>query len=159
MEKKSQDEMITAEILDLFDETFESVHGYYLDKETSLFERLNAISSEKASKSSKDSDYTIASHVEHIDFYLKTIMGYIKGEIEGKTDWDKSWLVKTVNKEEWNTLKDNLSGSYKQVTDMIKGFTYWKNEDDFSGVISMLVHSAFHLGAIWIMFENIDSDI
>jgi hypothetical protein len=154
---KSQDEMITAEILDLFDETFENVHGYYLDKGTSLFEKLNPISSSIASKSSESSDYTIASHIEHINFYIKTLIGYMNGEIKGKTDWNKSWTVKSVSDVEWSTLKDDLAGSYKLVKETVKGFTYWKNEDDFSGIISILVHTAFHMGAIWKMLEFIDS--
>ena len=155
--EKSQDEMITAEILDLFDETFENVHGYYLDKGTSLLEQLGSISSSDASASSNASDHTIASHLEHISFYIKTLIGYMKGQIEGKTDWNKSWTVKTVNDEEWNSLKDNLSASYDLVKETINGFTYWKDEDDFSGIISILVHTAFHLGAIWKMLEQINT--
>jgi len=157
MEKKSQDEMITAEILDLFDETFENVHGYYLDKGTSLFETLDKVSAEKASVISKGQESSIAGHIEHIRFYLETLLGYINGEIKGKTDWNKSWLVSEVSDDEWSILKSDLMKAYIKVKDTINGFTYWNDEDDFSGIISILVHSSFHLGAIWKMLEQIDN--
>lgn len=150
--------MITAEILDLFDETFENVHGYYLDKGTSLFEQLAHISSSNASASTKASDFTIAGHVKHVSFYIKTLIGYMNGEITGRTDWEKSWTVKSVNDEEWNALKDELAGSYSLVKETIGRFTYWKDEDDFSGIISILVHTAYHLGAIGKMLEQIISE-
>lgn len=154
MNKKSQDEMITEEIQNLFVETFEKVQGFYLDKETSLFERLNTISAEAASKTARGSDSTIAGHVEHIRFFMETIIGYNSGDIEGKTDWNKSWAVKTVDEQEWDTLKKELEKTYSLVRKNISGITYWKDEDDFSGILSILVHTAFHMGALWKMMEQ-----
>ncbi|MEZ4664470.1 MAG: hypothetical protein R2911_43615 [Caldilineaceae bacterium] len=51
-------------------ETFESVHGVYLDKGTSLFETLADISAAEASIPVGGKCATIAAQVEHTRFYL-----------------------------------------------------------------------------------------
>lgn len=147
--------MITEEIGNLLTETFEKVDGFYLDKNTSLFERLDDLSAEEASVIPGGSDTSIAGHVEHVSFFMKTIIGYNTGEIEEKTDWSKSWTVCSVTEEEWTGLKDDLRESYKTVRENIKGITYWKNVDDFAGILCILAHTAFHMGAIWKMTAQI----
>ena len=42
-------EHFTKAVLELLDETFDNVHGYYLDKDTSLFQTLASISADEAS--------------------------------------------------------------------------------------------------------------
>ena len=53
----------------LLEETFESVHGAYLDPGTSLFETLATISASQASQPMGDCA-TIAAHVAHVHYYL-----------------------------------------------------------------------------------------
>lgn len=44
-----QPETFRSVLLDLLDETFDNVHGIYLDKDTSLFRTLETVSAQEAS--------------------------------------------------------------------------------------------------------------
>jgi len=57
----------------LLDETFDNVHGFYLDKGTSLFETLATISSDEASIPVGGRCATLAAQVKHIAFYLDVL--------------------------------------------------------------------------------------
>lgn len=149
--------MISEEIGQLLRETFEKVDGFYLDKGTSLFERLDDLSAGEASAVPVGSDSTIAGHVEHVSFFMKTIIGYNTGQIKEKTDWSLSWTVSTVSDTQWSDLKKELHDSYETVRDNVANMTYWKNVDDFSGILCILAHTAFHMGAIWKMTAQIRS--
>ena len=48
MSTQIQTEHFTGALIPLLDETFDNVHGIFLDKGTSLFETLATISSEEA---------------------------------------------------------------------------------------------------------------
>lgn len=43
-------DLFTSELFPLVEETFERIHGIYLDKGTSLFETLDTITAEEASR-------------------------------------------------------------------------------------------------------------
>ncbi|MBN2656080.1 MAG: hypothetical protein JXR86_03410 [Spirochaetales bacterium] len=152
---KSQDEMISEEIGNLLRETFEKVDGFYLDKGTSLFETLDDLSSGEVSICPSGSDSSIAGHVRHISFFMRTIIGYNTGEIDEPTDWKQSWTVEKVTEGEWEELKKDLRESYELVKRNVNEMTYWKNVDDFAGILCVLAHTAFHMGAIWKMSSQI----
>lgn len=150
--------MITEEIGNLLTETFEKVDGFYLDKGTSLFERLDDLTAGEVSVCPVGSTETIAGHLKHLSFFMRTIIGYNTGEITEKTDWSKSWTIDKVTEEQWEKLKEDLHQSYRLVKENIKGITYWKNVDDFAGILCILAHTAFHMGAIWKMTDQIRSE-
>ena len=99
---------LTNEIFELLDETFDEVHGNYLDRGTSLFETLATVSAVEASRPVSARCASIAGQVDHVRFYLDTIRGYMQGTITGKTDWRQSWLVTDVTPDEWDALKQRL---------------------------------------------------
>lgn len=57
----------------LLDETFDNVHGFFLDKGTSMFETLAAISAEEASIPVGGKCPTLAAQVKHVAFYLDVL--------------------------------------------------------------------------------------
>jgi hypothetical protein len=61
------------ELLTLLDETFDNVHGYYLDKHTSLFETLATITADEASIPVGGKCATLAAQVKHVAFYLDVV--------------------------------------------------------------------------------------
>ena len=146
--RTEKDNIITKEILDLFEETFEKVHGFYLDRNASIFETINNISSEEASKKRGEINTTIAGHIDHIKFYIIVLQEYITGKRTGKTDWNESWKTKTVNDNEWEVLKITLHQEYKKLYAFIQSIDEWKSGDYFGGIISILAHCSYHLGAI-----------
>ena len=140
--------MITKEILELFKETFEEVTGYYLDKKTSVFETISHLSAATASEKRTGIDETIAGHINHLTFYMVVLQEYITDKRSGKTDWNESWKIEAVNDEQWALLVDNLIAEYRKLCEFIEGIEEWSNGDYLGGVISILAHCAYHLGAI-----------
>lgn len=139
---------LSDEIFELFDETFDQVHGNYLDRGTSLFETLETIDAAAASRPVSASCASIAGQLEHVRFYLDTIKGYMQGTISGKTDWRASWVVTEVTPDEWEALKQRLRESYTGVLDMLRAYSDQDWHEQVSDVLAMLVHTAYHLGEI-----------
>ena len=149
MSEQSLQEQLSTEVLQCLDETFQLVHGIYLDKGTSLFETLEGISAEVASRSLTDNSATIAAQVEHIRLYLDVLNDVMHGKEVGKVDWQEIWKnVRTVTPAEWDEQKRRLRQSYERVLGTLKGFRSWDGEEEISGALAVLVHSAYHLGGI-----------
>src|SRR5262245_27608756 len=138
----------TDELLPMLEETFERVHGIYLDKGTSLFETLDTITAEEASRPVSAHCASIAGQVEHVRFYLQVLQDYMQGKEVGKIDWQASWYLKTVTPNEWAALKQRLQATYQSVTALIKSFETWEGENDIGGALAIVVHTAYHLGEI-----------
>jgi hypothetical protein len=95
-------ERFKQELFEIFTETFEQVHGIFLDKGTSLFETLDTISAGVASRPVSADCATIAAQVEHVRFYLDVLGGHMSGNNPGKVDWGEIWrTVGAVTPEEW----------------------------------------------------------
>ncbi len=151
--KTEKDAMITREILDLLEETFESVHGHYLDKGTSLIETLSRLSATEASQRRGQIPETIAGHVNHLIFYIVVLQEYIADLRRGKVDWGESWKVRTVDEGEWNALRNSLRDEYLKLRDFISSVEEWNKDDYVGGVMAILSHNAYHLGAIRQLME------
>ena len=135
-------------VFDLLDETFEKVHGYYLDRNTSLFETLATISAEEASRPVSESGASIAGHVEHLRFYLDVLEQSLRGQEIGKIDWEQSWLVHAVTPDEWSQLQNRTREGYQRIRALAEGFETWEGEQDIPDTFAVIVHTAYHLGAI-----------
>ena len=70
MTKQIALERFTNELFEILEETFEHVHGIYLDRDTSLFETLETISAAEASRPVSATCASIAGQVDHVRFYL-----------------------------------------------------------------------------------------
>src|SRR5262245_66522402 len=108
MTRQIATERFTKDLFELFDETFERVQGIYLDKGTSLFETLETITAEEASRPVSARCASIAGQVEHVRFYLQVLQDYMQQKEVGKIDWEASWYLKTVTPEQWDALKQRL---------------------------------------------------
>jgi hypothetical protein len=140
-------EAFPAGLLIVLDETFENVHGIYLDRNTSLFETLATISAAEASRPVGDGCATLAAQVNHTRFYLDTIMQLGRGEISGKVDWASSWQVGAVSEPEWQELIEQLRGAYAETKSFAGTFEAW-DEDFIGGAFGIVAHCAYHLGEI-----------
>ncbi|MEP7294270.1 MAG: hypothetical protein ABI835_20950 [Chloroflexota bacterium] len=142
-------EKFSAEIFDLFKETFEKVNGIFLDRGTSLFETLATVSAEEASRPVSATCASLAAQVEHVRFYIDTLEVYMQGGNPGKVDWGEIWrTVHEVTPEAWEASKNRLRASYERVMTLMKGFERWEGESEISGALAILVHTAYHLGEI-----------
>lgn len=136
-------------LLKCLDETFCSVHGIYLDKGTTLFDTLDSVTAEEASVKLSPKSATIAAQVEHVRFYLDVLHNYMLTNQVAETNWREIWdTVDEVTQEQWEEIKTRLKSSHSQVMATINSLDKWDGDYDIGGALSILTHTAYHLGGI-----------
>jgi hypothetical protein len=139
----------TKALLALLDETFDNVHGFFLDKGTSMFETLATISAAEASIPVGGKCATLAAQVKHVTFYLDVLEKSVRTQTFEKVDWDEIWrTTSAVTPEAWEGLKAGLRESYKRIVALIGDAPAWPSEAEIGGAIATIVHTAYHLGEI-----------
>lgn len=143
-------ERLKAALLECIDETFSQVHGMFLDKGTTLYETLDGVTAEEASRSASPKTATIAAQVEHVRFYLDVLDEIIRTrDLEKKYNWREIWeTVREVTPDQWEDLKRRLRASHERVMATINSFENWDGPYDIGGAISIIAHTAYHLGGI-----------
>lgn len=142
-------EHFTQALYMLLDETFDQVHGIYLDKGTSFFETLATISAEEASIPVGGHCATLAAQVKHTAFYLDVLEENVRTQTFEPVDWGKIWReVTAVSPQEWQTIQDELRQSYNRIKQLVANQAEWQNEREIGGAMGMIVHTAYHLGEI-----------
>lgn len=149
MSTQIQTEHFKQALYGLLDETFDHVHGYYLDRGTSMFETLATISAEEASIPVGGKCATLAAQVKHTAFYLDVLDEMVRTQEYKKIDWDQIWReTSAVTAEEWESLKTGLRESYDRIKRLLDETNEWESERQIGGAIGMIVHTAYHLGEI-----------
>ena len=133
------------------EETFEGKdkhNGIFLDKGTSLFETLETISSEEASIPVGGKCASLAAQVAHVIFYIESWERFALQGDNSKRDWGYIWrTVEKVTPEEWNEYKHKLNEAYLRLHKLFHENATW-DEDTIGGAMSIVVHTAYHLGEI-----------
>jgi len=136
-------------LLLLLDESYENVHGFYLDKNTSMFETLANISAEEASIPVGGKCATLAAQVKHVSFYLEKIALFMQDRNAPNVDWGEIWrTINVVSAEEWQAIQDELSVNYKNIRKLIESIEDWPDVDSVGIAMALVAHSAYHLGEI-----------
>lgn len=144
-----QAEHFAAALNSLLDETFDNVHGYFLDRGTSLFETLATITAAEASIPVGNKCATLAAQIKHITFYLDVLERAVRTQHFERQDWGKIWReTSAVTPEAWAALKVDLRASYDRIKALIADASAWENEQQIGGAIAVIVHTAYHLGEI-----------
>jgi hypothetical protein len=142
-------EQFTTALFTLLEETFDNVHGIYLDKGTSMFETLATISAEEASVPVGGRCATLAAQVKHVTFYLDVTEKTVRTQQFERQDWDKIWReTGAVKEDEWEAIKAALRESYDRLKTLIHDTTEWPTDRHIGGAIGTIVHTAYHLGEI-----------
>lgn len=141
-------EAFLKSILFLLGETFEGSpdgHGsIYLDGGVGVIGTLGQISAAQASRSINQ--MTIAAQTEHAKFYLDRLCEFMRGRTE-KVNWEQSWLIETVNDDEWNALRAGVQKSYEATLKCFAETEEW-DEDKIVDALAIVAHTAYHFGAI-----------
>ena len=142
-------ESFSKALFEVLEETFETHHGIYLDKGTSLFTTLDQISAGEASTPVGTQCATIAAQVEHVIFYLEVVERSLAGQNVGKPDWGGIWSrVSGVTGAEWDELRARLKATYDRLSKMLRGIENWEHNDAIGDSMAIVVHTAYHLGEI-----------
>ena len=140
---------LKKEVFDFLEETFEKHHGIYIDKGTTFFETLDSMNADEASHRATDKNASIAAHVRHTIFYLRILEEHIRGTLQGKVNWREIWENdRPVSAEQWRALVAELRQAYERIRKFLEDPATWEREDAFGGSIAMIVHTAYHLGAV-----------
>ena len=150
-------DVFLKDVLYILRETFEgSPEGQqsaYLDRGTGVFSTLENLSAEQVSKGINST--SIAAHTEHTKFYLDRLIEFIEGRAE-PVNWEQSWLIETVNTEEWEMIRKGIRKSYENVLRCLADIDTW-DQNRIGGAISICAHTAYHLGAIRQMAKVVES--
>jgi len=149
MQSTISSDIFKTALFEILDETFAEVHGIYLDRGTSLFETLDTITAEQASRPISERCASLAAQVKHVAFFLDVLESYIRSRQAVQVDWGEIWrTTREVSAAEWQAYQDSLRQSYQQVLDTLGALDSWDDEDSLSGALAIVVHSAYHLGEI-----------
>jgi hypothetical protein len=133
----------------LMEETFESKHhGIYLDNGTSLFETLETVSAQEASIPVGGKCASLAAQVAHVTFFIESFERFALQGDNSPRDWGEIWrTVEKVTPAEWDEYKRQLNDAYLRMDKLFHANPTW-NEDNIGGALSIVVHTAYHLGEI-----------
>ena len=139
----------TNNLFAFMEETFEPKHhGIYLDRGTSLFETLDRVSAEEASIPVGGKCASLAAQVAHVIFYIESWERYALQGDNSPRDWGYIWrTVEKVTPEEWEDYKSKLKDAYGRMDKLFRENSDW-NDDTIGGALSIVVHTAYHLGEI-----------
>ena len=116
----------------------------YLDQGVGVFGTLEKIPADGASREFYGT--TIAAQAEHAKFYLDRLCEFINGRT-AKVNWEDSWLIETVNEDEWDALRTVVRTSYENALRCLAEPREW-SEDQVGMAMGLIAHTAYHLGAI-----------
>ncbi|HEX7021942.1 MAG TPA: DinB family protein [Trueperaceae bacterium] len=144
-------EDFTKNLLYFLQETFESPPqpgSAFLDQKSGLFDTLAGVSAEQASRPAAEGGTTVASQTDHLKFYVELLERYLlKSPPAQKVDWRETWRRTQVSAQEWDALQANLRKTYERVRDQLCDTEQW-GEDEIGNGMAILVHTAYHLGAL-----------
>lgn len=140
----------TGNLLRLLRETFESPPpggAAYLDPGTGLFRTLEGISAARASRMPVVGGPTIAAHAGHLLYSIRVTEAFLLGREPATPDLSGSWNAQIVDGDEWTALKADLRAAYDELLATVESQGAW-NDDAIGDAMAILVHTAYHLGAI-----------
>lgn len=144
----STQEDFAANLYQLMGETFENPIGIYLDPGTSLFQTLETVSAQEASIPVGGKCASLAAQVAHVTFFIESFERYAIYNDNSPRDWGEIWrTVEKVTSEEWDDLKAKLKDAYHRMDSLFRSNELW-NQDTIGGALSIVVHTAYHLGEI-----------
>lgn len=135
-------------LLNVMTETFEKPLGIYLDPETSLFQTLDTVSAAEASIPVGGKCASLAAQVAHTTFFIESFERFALQGDDSPRDWGEIWrTVEKVTPGEWDAYKSKLREAYERMMKLFRENPEW-NENTIGGALSIVVHSAYHLGEI-----------
>ena len=149
MAPQSAVSQLQKESLLFLEETFETHHGIYIDKGTTLFDTLAGVTAPKASLRASDKTASIAAHVRHVVFYTQVLQRSTRGEEVGKVDWREIWETdRPVTPDEWTAIVQALKTEWANIRRLHAEPATWEREDAHGEFMAIAIHTAYHLGAI-----------
>jgi hypothetical protein len=153
---KGDDKMENIGIKGLLSETFEGPEGnasWFTESKpgSGLFGTINALTADDASVSVEG--VTIAAHTDHTRYHLWANNQLLEGKAQN-FNWDESWEIGSVTKDEWEQIKKELHREYEKMTEHINEEENL-HADKANIYLGALAHAVYHLGAIRQMVKHV----
>jgi hypothetical protein len=117
------------------------------DPNHTLFGELSGLTAAEASVVAGVEAHSVAAHVRHLTEALRGSNGWA---LQGMfvADFDAAWIERPVSEEEWEAMRRELRSAYESVLEWLGNDTRLSDENTMLWTMSILAHSAYHLGAI-----------
>lgn len=126
-----------------------SSSGFVLNTgDVGLLRSLDGLSASAASASTHDGA-TIAAHTQHVCFGLSLMNEWAAkgGDPFKNAKWDEAWKIAAVTDTEWAEIRTGLRDQARRWVEVLKT-PREANGVEYTGLLSSIVHLAYHLGAI-----------
>jgi hypothetical protein len=141
--------LISEGFIEALDETFRSHHGIYLDQHNSVFDTLEDVTAEEASRPVGGKCANLAAQVKHVRFYIEVHLGHLTENPVPNVDWDEIWeTTGPVDETEWGLIIAELGAVYDEFIRALRAVEDWTANDAIAVGIAVTTHSAYHLGEI-----------
>ena len=91
---------------------------------------------------------SLAAQVAHVTFFIESFERFALQGDNSPRDWGEIWrTVEKVTPAEWDEYKRKLNDAYLRMSKLFHENPAW-NEDTMGGALSIVVHTAYHLGEI-----------
>lgn len=144
-------------LLELFSEAYTGPNHPYTwfignEAGSGLFGTLEKLSTEDASRV-QPSGTTVAAHTEHLRWSLAHANTFARGETPTGS-WPESWSLREVDAGAWDDLRAALRREYETLLGAIKQQEDFSDPQTLTGIMALVPHAAYHLGAIRQMALN-----
>lgn len=144
-------EVFEESLLELLSEAYTGpnhAHTWFIGNKpgSGLFGTLDALSAEAASKE-QPSGTAVAAHTEHLRWSPAHANAFARGEVPTGV-WSASWSVRTVDASAWDKLRADLRREYDALLAAIEQREDFSDPQMLTGMLALIPHAAYHLGAI-----------
>lgn len=152
-------ENVIAVILEQFTEAYEGPtqgRTWFSDNQpdAGFFRTLATLTAAEASEPLVPGGTTIAAHVEHLRWSLALANAVVRGgPLQPK--WQESWSVRAVDPPAWERLQADLRQEFETLRAAIAAFAEGFRPEWLAGIMALVPHAAYHLGAIRQMIRTI----
>jgi hypothetical protein len=138
-------------LLELLSEAYTGpnhAHTWFIGNEpgSGLFGTLEGLSAEDASRVQSHGS-TVAAHTEHLRWSLAHANAFARGETPAE-GWDESWSLRVVDAAAWDELRAALRREFDTLLEAIKQQQDFSDPQMPTGIMALVPHAAYHLGAI-----------
>lgn len=103
---------------------------------------------------------TIAAHSAHLLYALSLALRAMRGENRyAAAKWAESWITQTVDEAAWAELRTELRRVHRELVAAIRDGPPLEDPDMFKGVIALVGHGAYHLGAMQTIHRQLTNSL
>ena len=124
----------------------ETPYAAVLDADAGVLQTLLHVDHVRASTPVAHGGTTIAGQASHAAYYVELLEKLAEGE-DVRADWPQSFVPSVVDEARWEETRARLLASLARVRTTVLAVDAW-DEERLRGALGVLVHTAYHLGAV-----------